>query len=37
LQKEAELDALAAGGGRTFLDAVEKYKLTVSSTKHNPD
>lgn len=37
LQKEAELDALAAGGGRTFLDAVEKYKLTVSSTKRNPE
>lgn len=33
LKKEAELDALMGSGGKTFLDAVEKYRTTVSATK----
>jgi integrase len=37
LKKEAELDAMKGGGGKTFLDAVEKYKLSVSSTKRSPE
>ncbi|MEB0138014.1 MULTISPECIES: hypothetical protein [unclassified Undibacterium] len=36
LKKEAELDLLKGGGGKTFLDAVEHYKNTVSITKRSP-
>lgn len=35
LKKEAELDALKGSGGKTFLDAVEKYKITVSAKKRS--
>lgn len=37
LKKEAELDALKGSGGKTFGDAVEHYKNTVSVTKRSPD
>ncbi|WP_050465088.1 tyrosine-type recombinase/integrase [Herbaspirillum autotrophicum] len=37
LKKESELDALKGSGGKTFLDAVEKYKNTVSITKRSPE
>lgn len=35
LKKEAELDALKGSGGKTFLDAIEKYRDTVTSTKRS--
>lgn len=33
LKKEAELDAMKGGGGKTFIDATEHYQNTVSVTK----
>lgn len=35
LKKESELDALKGSGGKTFLDAIEKYRDTVTSTKRS--